>query len=147
MSGEYYRLLAKIIIQIQRHFFKECPEYFFFCNLFVEDFSVFVMQCHEKNYSWEYIRTICNHHFDCNQYYYCISYGELMELYPYQSLDDSTEIEKICLKAMEEQPQAVADYKKGKLNSINRLKGQVMKATAGKVNVKVVDETLQRLLK
>lgn len=107
----------------------------------------FAKECHEKGYSWEYIKTINAHFYDCNQYWPCINFKDLVELFPYQSLDDSTEIEKICLKVMEEQPQAVADYKKGKLNSINRIKGQVMKATGGKINVKVVDDTLQRLLK
>lgn len=107
----------------------------------------FANECHVKEYSWEYVKTICAHFYDCNQWWPCCNFKDLVEVFPYQSLDDVSEIEKICLKVISEQPQAVADFKKGKLNSINRLKGQVMKATQGKVNVKTVDETLLRLLK
>jgi Asp-tRNA(Asn)/Glu-tRNA(Gln) amidotransferase B subunit len=115
------------------------------CNVLpIDDFVYFVKFCKDK--PWDYIRTICNHYYDCNQYVFCVSYRELMELFPYESLEDTTKIEEICRRVMEEQPQSVVDFKKGKKNSINRLKGQVMKITNGKVNINIVDSTLVRLL-
>ena len=46
----------------------------------------------------------------------------------------------------EEIPKAVEEFKGGKENAINALKGQVMKATRGQANPKLVDEILRRLL-
>lgn len=148
-----YRTLAKIIINVQQPYFKENPWFQTICYAwdwvspnYSMELGWFANECHEKGYSWEYIKTINQYFYDCNQFWPCINFKDLVDLFPYQSLDDSSAIENICRKVMEEQPHAVADYKKGKLNSINHLKGQVMKATGGKINVKIVNETLQRLL-
>jgi aspartyl-tRNA(Asn)/glutamyl-tRNA(Gln) amidotransferase subunit B len=55
-------------------------------------------------------------------------------------------LEELCRAAIEANPASVADYKSGKLNAINALKGHVMKAGKGKVNPKLVDDTLKRLI-
>jgi len=46
----------------------------------------------------------------------------------------SEEIEELCKKAIEENPQAIEDYKSGKKQAVNFLVGQVMKATRGKAD-------------
>lgn len=142
---EYFILLSKILIQIQKPLWSKDECYKSLClEIDNSDFVAFVRFC--KNKSWDYIKTICGHYYDCNQYVFCISYKELTELFPYESLDNVDEIESICLQAMSEQPQAVSDYKKGKTNAVNRIKGQVMKMTKGKINANIVDSTLTRLL-
>ncbi len=59
---------------------------------------------------------------------------------------DTGEIEKFCQEAIDNNPKPVAQYKEGKVNAINALKGQVMKATRGKANPALVDKTLRELL-
>ena len=43
-------------------------------------------------------------------------------------------VEKAIEQAIEENPQAVTDYKNGKENAVNFLVGQVMRLTRGKAN-------------
>lgn len=59
---------------------------------------------------------------------------------------DTGELESICSQVMTEHPKAVEEFKGGKGNAINALKGQVMKATRGQANPKLVDEILRKLL-
>ncbi len=55
-------------------------------------------------------------------------------------------IEALCDQAIAGNPKAVAEYKSGKLGSINFLKGQVMKLSGGKANPNVVSEALAKKL-
>ena len=59
---------------------------------------------------------------------------------------DTGELETICSQVITDQPKAVEEFKGGKENAINALKGQVMKATRGQANPKLVDEILRELL-
>ncbi len=59
---------------------------------------------------------------------------------------DSGELELICQDAIDNNPKPVAEFKAGKEPAINALKGQVMKATRGKANPKMVDDILRKLL-
>ena len=59
---------------------------------------------------------------------------------------DTGELEAHCKQAIEENPKAVEEFKSGKENAINALKGRVMKATKGKANPKIVDDLLRKLL-
>ncbi len=59
---------------------------------------------------------------------------------------DTGELEAICSQVMADQPKAVEEFKGGKENAINALKGQVMKATRGQANPKLVDQILRKLL-
>ena len=59
---------------------------------------------------------------------------------------DTTELESICSQVMSDHPKAVEEFKGGKENAINALKGQVMKATRGQANPKIVDDLLRKLL-
>ncbi len=59
---------------------------------------------------------------------------------------DTSEIEGICQQVIADNPKPVEEFKAGKEPAINALKGQVMKATRGKANPKLVDEILRQLL-
>ena len=60
---------------------------------------------------------------------------------------DEGELEKICEEVIAGNPKPVAQFKEGKETAINALKGQVMKATRGQANPKMVDGVLRRLLR
>jgi aspartyl-tRNA(Asn)/glutamyl-tRNA(Gln) amidotransferase subunit B len=59
---------------------------------------------------------------------------------------DTGAIEALCQQVIEANPKPVAEYRAGKLQSINFLKGQVLKLSQGKANPQVVSDVLARLL-
>lgn len=61
-------------------------------------------------------------------------------------LTDTGEIERIVQGVLEENSQLVEDYRKGKEQVIGFFVGQVMKATRGKANPKLVNEVLRKRL-
>jgi len=61
-------------------------------------------------------------------------------------ISDTDSIEAEAITAIESNPQAVADYKAGKMSAIKFLVGQVMKATRGRANPQMVNELLEKKL-
>ncbi len=59
---------------------------------------------------------------------------------------DAGVLERWCAEAITANPKGVADFKAGKGNAINAMKGFVMKQSKGKANPRLVDEILRRLL-
>ncbi len=59
---------------------------------------------------------------------------------------DANELEQWCRDAIATNAKALAEFKAGKDSAINAFKGPVMKASKGKANPKLVDETLRRVL-
>jgi aspartyl-tRNA(Asn)/glutamyl-tRNA(Gln) amidotransferase subunit B len=59
---------------------------------------------------------------------------------------DTSEIEAICADVIDANPKAVEEFKAGKDQAINALKGRVMKATQGKANPKLVDQIIRDML-
>jgi aspartyl-tRNA(Asn)/glutamyl-tRNA(Gln) amidotransferase subunit B len=57
------------------------------------------------------------------------------------------ELSDIVAQVFTDNPQAVADYRGGKTQTVRFLVGQVMKATRGKANPQVVDRLLTEKLK
>jgi aspartyl-tRNA(Asn)/glutamyl-tRNA(Gln) amidotransferase subunit B len=57
---------------------------------------------------------------------------------------DVGELEQWCAEAIAANPKSLADFKAGKENAINAMKGFVMKQSKGKANPKLVDEILRR---
>ncbi len=57
---------------------------------------------------------------------------------------DTGELERWVADAIAANPRAVAEFKAGKEQAINAVKGAVMKASRGKANPKLVDETVRR---
>jgi aspartyl-tRNA(Asn)/glutamyl-tRNA(Gln) amidotransferase subunit B len=63
-----------------------------------------------------------------------------------EQISDTVEIEKVCKKVVDANPDTVEDFKKGKDRAIGSLIGQVMKEMKGKANPKVVDELVRKML-
>jgi len=61
-------------------------------------------------------------------------------------ISDTQEIERVVSQVIEANPKAVADYKKGKKQSLTFLVGQVMRATRGRANPQLANELLKKLL-
>jgi len=61
-------------------------------------------------------------------------------------ISDSQEIRLVINEVLSTNAQAVADYKAGKTQSLTFLVGQVMRATRGRANPKLVNEELKRRL-
>jgi aspartyl-tRNA(Asn)/glutamyl-tRNA(Gln) amidotransferase subunit B len=61
-------------------------------------------------------------------------------------VSDSSELEAVVRQVLDDNPAPVADYRSGRVAAINRLKGQVMKASGGKANPAVAEALLKRLL-
>lgn len=64
-----------------------------------------------------------------------------------EAVSDVSELEKFCKEAVEENPKAVEDYKRGNDKALNFVVGAVMKKTKGKASPKEVNEIIQKLVK
>jgi aspartyl-tRNA(Asn)/glutamyl-tRNA(Gln) amidotransferase subunit B len=62
-------------------------------------------------------------------------------------MNNTEDLEKICIQVIAENPQSVKDYQGGKENAFKALIGQVMKATRGQANPLLANEILLNLLK
>ena len=62
-------------------------------------------------------------------------------------LSDRSRLEEIVKKVIENNSQAIDDYKKGKQNALQFLIGKTMKETKGKANPQIVKEILEEKLK
>jgi len=71
-----------------------------------------------------------------------VHYKDIIEIIDF-SVKDSAEVGKIIDDVIKNNPDIVENYKKGKTGLINRLFGEVMKASQGKVNVKETKEILE----
>ena len=63
-----------------------------------------------------------------------------------EAVSDVSELEKYCKNAIEENPQAVEDYKKGEKKALNFIVGSVMKKTRGKATPKEVNDIILRMI-
>ena len=72
--------------------------------------------------------------------------AEIVEEKGMKQVSDTGAIEALCAQAIEASPKAVAEYKCGKVQAINSIKGQVMKLSQGKANPAVVGEILAKML-
>lgn len=61
-------------------------------------------------------------------------------------ISDTSELEKMVVDIIEANPQSVADFAEGKTQAAGFLMGQLMKASKGKANPKVVKEILDKKL-
>lgn len=145
-DGEYNRFLAKIIIQLISPKIDFTDPYWY-CVHANNDFSTFVQLAFEKKFPWGYIRDTIDRFYEANEYYYLMTYADLVDVFPYTVVSDLGELEVFCDTVLRENSKSVADYKKGKTNSVNHLKGQVMRLTKGKADVILVNAILERKLK
>ncbi len=72
--------------------------------------------------------------------------AQIVEEKGLKQVSDAGAIEALCDQAIAASAKAVAEYKAGKLQAINSIKGQVMKLSQGKANPQLVGEILARKL-
>ena len=72
--------------------------------------------------------------------------AEIIEQKGLRQESDLGALEALCAEAIRANPKPAAEYRAGKLQSINFLKGQVMKLSQGRANPALVGEILARLL-
>ena len=73
--------------------------------------------------------------------------GALVEKKGLSQISDRGELKKVIARVLKENEETVSDYKSGKKNALIFLVGQVMKASRGKANPKMVNELLKDKLK
>jgi len=148
---DYCGIIAKIIIQLVHPTLKDNPQrdWYFHSQTHIasfingNDLGALAKASIDHKYPWSYVKKIVEQHIDLNQYWPCITYQELMSLHPCDTLSDDSVLNTICDKVLANNPNSIKDYKKGKLNSINHLKGQVMKETKGKADITKVEAILK----
>jgi len=64
----------------------------------------------------------------------------------FEQVSDSNAIDELVRQAIDANPDKVADVQAGNMKTLNWLTGQVMKASKGKANPRMVSESLKRLL-
>ncbi len=64
----------------------------------------------------------------------------------FRQISDTEQVKEVVSQVIQANVQAVADYKAGKTQSLTFLVGQVMKATRGRANPKLVNELLKKKL-
>ncbi len=72
--------------------------------------------------------------------------GAIVKSKGLEQVSDTGAIEALCDQAIAASAKAVAEYKAGKTQAINSIKGQVMKLSQGKANPQLVGEILARKL-
>jgi aspartyl-tRNA(Asn)/glutamyl-tRNA(Gln) amidotransferase subunit B len=72
--------------------------------------------------------------------------GQIVEEKGLKQVSDTGALEALCDQAIAGSTKAVAEYKAGKVQAINSIKGQVMKLSQGKANPKIIGEILARKL-
>jgi aspartyl-tRNA(Asn)/glutamyl-tRNA(Gln) amidotransferase subunit B len=75
------------------------------------------------------------------------SFSPLKEAEKHAKISSESELEKICKKIIEENPNAVRDYKSGISEALNFLIGKVMQKTFKRADFKTTRELLEKLLK
>jgi len=63
------------------------------------------------------------------------------------AVSDTEELEKYCMEAINENSQAVEDYKNGNEKALNFVVGSVMRKSKGKASPKEVNEIIKKLIK
>ena len=73
--------------------------------------------------------------------------SDIMDDLGLEQIDSGQELDKVIIRIIEENKKQVKEYQSGKLAVIKYLIGQVMAATKGKANPKIVKEVLEEKLK
>jgi aspartyl-tRNA(Asn)/glutamyl-tRNA(Gln) amidotransferase subunit B len=71
---------------------------------------------------------------------------EYIKINKLESVSDTKELKNICQKILDNNPQAVAEFKDGKEKALNFLVGQVMRETKGKASPKDINDLFKELI-
>ena len=75
------------------------------------------------------------------------SFSIKSQLKEFETITDTSEIEKICEQVLKNNPKAIQDYKAGQKEALNYLIGEVMKASKRKADFKSAKAMLEKLIK
>jgi len=111
------------------------------CKLSPENLGKMVSMIEEGAITGKIAKEIFPEVFECN-----MDPARLIEKKGIRVMGDSGELEKVCVEVIAKNPQSIADFKAGKERALGALVGQVMAATKGSANPKMVNEILRKLL-
>jgi aspartyl-tRNA(Asn)/glutamyl-tRNA(Gln) amidotransferase subunit B len=111
------------------------------CKLSPENLGRMVKLIEEGAITGKIAKEIFPELFECN-----LDPQELIEKKGIKVMGDTGELEKICAEIVAKNPQSIVDFKAGKERALGALVGQVMGATKGSANPKMVNEILRRLM-
>ena len=107
-----------------------------------EDFSELIVLIFKNTISSSAAQTILREMFETGA-----DPNHVMESKNLSQMSDQSELKRSAQEIIAQNSQAVADYKKGKSESLKFLVGQLMRATKGRANPQVSEEILKELLK
>jgi len=114
------------------------------------ELNEFVVEATAKKYPWNYIKGIVDEYAEIHSDYWfgnsITTLSEISYYRPYTVISDSNELDALCQQVIAANAKSVEDYRKGKVASLNHLKGQVMKMSKGKADVNLATEILKRML-
>lgn len=131
---------SKIIINNVFPLFDNTLYFYTFILSYGSDILKFLSKSDTK--SIKYITDIVTKFVDTNYYYKFISFDELIDLFPDNTVSDLSQLESWVDDVISNNAKAVADFKGGKTGALNSLKGQVMKLSKGKANINAVGDIL-----
>lgn len=111
------------------------------CKLSPENLGKMVGMIEEGAITGKIAKEIFPEVFECN-----MDPAAIVEKKGIKVMGDSGELEKICAEVVAKNPQSIIDFKAGKERALGALVGQVMGATKGSANPKMVNEILRRLM-
>jgi len=109
------------------------------CKLSPENLGKMVSMIEEGAITGKIAKEIFPEVFECN-----MDPARLIEKKGIKVMGDSGELEKVCAEIVAKNPQSIADFKAGKERALGALVGQVMAATKGSANPKMVNEILRK---
>jgi len=129
LLGEYSRLLNATGIEIQKA--KVTPEHL----------GLLIDQVHRGIISGTSAKEVFEEMFNTGK-----GPMEIIKSRGLTQISDAGEIENIVRQVIASNPQPVADFKAGKTQALTFLVGQVMRATRGRANAKIVNDLLKKKL-
>ncbi len=111
------------------------------CKLTPQNLGKLVLMIEQGAITGKIAKEIFSELFECN-----LDPAELIEKKGIKVMGDTGELEKICAEIVAKNPQSIADFKAGKERALGALVGQVMGATQGSANPKMVNEILRKKL-
>jgi len=111
------------------------------CKLSPENLGKMVSMIEEGAITGKIAKEIFPEVFECN-----MDPAVLVEKKGLKVMGDSGELEKICAEVVAKNPQSIIDFKAGKERALGALVGQVMGATKGSANPKMVNDILRKLM-
>lgn len=107
-----------------------------------EDFSELMVLIFKNTISSSAAQTILREMFETGA-----DPNHIMESKSLSQMSDEEELKKSAKDVIDQNQQAVLDYKKGKIESLKFLVGQLMRATKGRANPQVSERILKELMK